>query len=336
MLDGEALTNIYHGRQVLVTGGLGFIGSNLVRALVDLGADVTVVDALFPEYGGNLYNLAGLDGRVRVNIADIDSDSVSSVLVRGKDYIFNLAGQISHTESMTHPFRDLHVNTHCHLVLLEACRRYNPGVKIVYASTRSVYGRVAELPVSEQTLPNPVDINGVNKLAAERYHLVFHHGYGLRTCALRLTNIYGPRMRLGPIAFINLFLKQALDDETIAIFGDGMVRRDLLYVDDAVSAFLLAAASDVANGEVYNVASGEPVTVLQVAKSMIEAAGRGRVESVPYPAEYQRVEVGDFYADVSKIRQALGWRPQVNLREGMQRTIRFFEKHREHYWGINE
>lgn len=331
-----ALAEIYGGRQVLVTGGLGFIGSNLVRALVALGANVTVVDALFPEYGGNRYNLHDLVDRVQINIADIGSETVSSALVREKDYIFNLAGQISHTESMTHPFRDLYVNAHCHLVLLEACRRYNQAAKIVYASTRSVYGTVKQVPVSEETTPNPVDINGVNKLAGERYHLVFHHAYGLRTCALRLTNTYGPRMRPGPIAFINLFLKLALDDETISVFGNGSMLRDLLYIDDAVSAFLMVAANDKTDGEVYNVGTGSPVSVLQVAELLIETAGRGQLRCVPYPAEHRRVEVGDFYADISKIQQAVGWQPTVSLQEGIRRTVRFFEEHRAHYWGVGE
>jgi nucleoside-diphosphate-sugar epimerase len=335
-MDVESVGAQYRGKNVLVTGGLGFIGSNLARALVGLGANVTVVDALFPEYGGNLFNLDGTADRVQVNISDIGSETAISALVREQDFIFNLAGQISHTESMANPFRDMYVNAQCHLTLLEACRRNNQAAKIVYASTRSVYGSPSRLPVDETVTPEPIDVNGVNKLSGEQFHLVFHKAYGLRTCALRLTNTYGPRMRPGNIAFINLFLKLALDDETISIFGDGEMLRDLLYVDDAVSAFLAVGVCEETNGEVYNVGSASPVTVGAVARLVTTLAGRGQCELKPYPPEHKRVEIGHYYAGISKLQRAVGWSPRVTLEDGLTRTIEFLEEHRDRYWGVGE
>jgi len=245
------LAAVFAGQAVLITGGLGFIGSNLARRLADLGAQVAVVDALIPTYGGRRFNLAGYEGRVMVHEADVRDAALMDGLVRGQAYLFNLAGQVSHLDSMRDPYTDLDINGRSQLVLLEACRRHNPGVRLVYSGTRQIYGRPRYLPVDEQHPVDPVDINGVNKVAAEWYHLVYHRAYGLRTTALRLTNTYGPRMRVADArqTFLGLWLRRLLEGDEILIYGDGEQRRDFTYVDDAVPVPPEQAAIDI--GDYY-------------------------------------------------------------------------------------
>ena len=252
----------YRGRRVLITGGLGFIGSNLAHRLVDLGAEVLLVDSLIPDYGGNLQNIAGLESRVRVNIADVRQASTMNYLVQGQDVIFNLAGQVSHIDSMRDPHTDLEINCRSQLTILEACRHHNPGVKVVYASTRQIYGRPDSLPVTEQHLVRPTDINGINKAAGEYYHLVYNNVFGVRACALRLTNIYGPRQLLkhNRQGFIGWFVRRILEDQEVQVFGDGSQLRDFVYVDDTVEAFLAAGVCEAMNGEALNVGGDAPIS----------------------------------------------------------------------------
>jgi len=324
--------DFYRGRQVLVTGALGFIGSNLSRALADLGAQVLAVDSLLPDYGGNLFNLAGYEGRVRVNIADVRGHGME-YLVRGQEILFNLAGQVSHIDSMVDPFTDLEINCRSQLSILEAVRKSNPGAKVVYAGTRQVYGKPMKLPVDETHLLNPTDVNGINKISGEFYHLVYHSVYGIRTCSLRLTNTYGPRQLIkhNRQGFIGWFIRQAVRGEEIQLFGDGSQRRDFDYVDDVVDAFLRAGAMEAADGQVFNLGGETPLSLLDLAKILIELAGRGSYRLVPFPADRKKIDVGDFYGDSTKIRRALGWAPRVPLREGLGRTIEYYRKHAEHY-----
>lgn len=324
----------YHGKQVMITGGLGFIGSNLARRLVDLGARVLIVDALIPETGGNCFNIHDIQDHVSCRITDIRDVLAMERLVPGQEVIFNLAGQVSHLDSMRDPFTDLEINCRSQLALLEACRRLSPGTKIVFASTRQVYGRPDYLPVDEKHLRKPTDVNGVNKMAAEGYHIVYNNVYGLRTVVLRLTNTYGPRMlvRNNRQTFIGWFIKQVVDGEEIQIFGDGSQLRDLTYVDDAVEAFLMAGASDAANGEVFNLGGTEPISLRELTELLLEIAGSGSYRLVPFPDEKKAIDIGSFYADYSKITRVLGWRPTVPLREGLERTIAFYRQYREHYW----
>jgi len=324
--------DFYRGRKVLVTGGLGFVGSNLCRALADLGASVVAVDSLLPDYGGNLFNLAGYEDRVRVNIADVRGHGME-YLVRGQEVLFNLAGQISHIDSMTDPFTDLEINCRSQLWILEAVRKGNPELKIVYAGTRQIYGKPQYLPVDEKHPLQPTDVNGINKISGELYHLVYHRVYGIRATSLRLTNTYGPRqlIRHNRQGFIGWFLRQVIVDEEIQLFGDGRQRRDLDYVDDVVDALLRAGAMDAADGEVFNLGGEAPVSLLDLVTMMIDLAGRGRFRLAPFPAERKRIDIGDFHADTRKIRERLGWSPKVPLREGLSRTIRYYEQHREHY-----
>jgi UDP-glucose 4-epimerase len=322
----------YGGRRVLVTGGLGFIGSNLCRALADLGADVTAVDSLLPDYGGNLFNLSGYEEKVRVNIADVRGHGME-YLVRGQDVLFNLAGQVSHIDSMQDPFTDLEINCLSQLKVLEAVRKGNPELKIVYASTRQVYGKPQRLPVDETHPLQPTDVNGINKISGELYHLVYHSVYGIRASALRLTNTYGPRqlIRHNRQGFIGWFIRKAALGEEIQVFGDGSQRRDFDYVDDVVDAFLRAGALDAADGQVFNLGGDQPISLLELVKLLIEVAGGGSYTLTPFPPERKLIDIGDFIADAGKIQRTLSWQPRVPLRDGLARTIDYYRKHKEHY-----
>jgi UDP-glucose 4-epimerase len=325
----------YGNRSVLITGGLGFIGSNLARRLVEMGdVEVSIIDALVPEQGGNLFNIDGIEDHVTLLLGDMGDASVINHLVGGVDYIFNLAGNISHIDSMRDPLRDLELNCAAQLTLLEACRNFNPHVKIVFSSTRQVYGKPVYLPLDEQHRIAPVDINGIHKLAAEQYHLLYHSIYGTRAVCLRLTNTYGPRQLLSHDrqGFIGWFIRRAIDGEVIDLFGEGRQRRDMNYVDDVVDALLAAGASEEAQGEVFNLGGGEPVALSSLAEELIRLLNRGSVRHAPFPPERQLIDVGSCYSSYGKIESALGWRPRTPLREGLARTVEFYEKHREHYW----
>ena len=263
----------------MITGGLGFIGSNLARQLVELGADVLLVDSLIPDYGGNLFNIDGVANRVRVNIADIRQQTTMNYLVRDRDVIFNLAGQVSHIDSMRDPYTDLEINCRSQLTVLEACRNHNADVKVVFAGTRQVYGRPESLPVTETHLVRPTDVNGINKAAGEYYHLVYNNVFGVRACSLRLTNVYGPRQLIkhNRQGFIAWFIRLAIENKTIQIYGDGSQLRDFVYVDDAADAFLRAGASDACNGEVFNVGGDRPISHRELTTLLLDVAGSGRV-----------------------------------------------------------
>lgn len=329
----EAYEAFYRGRAVMVTGGLGFIGSNLARALVRLGADVLLVDSLIPDYGGNLYNIDGLEGRLRVNVADVREESTIDYLVRGREVIFNLAGQVSHVDSMRDPKTDLEINCRSQLTLLEACRRHNPGVKVVYAGTRQIYGKPARLPVDETHLVRPTDINGINKAAGEYYHLVYHSVFGVRTCSLRLSNVYGPRqlVKHNRQGFIAWFIRLAVEGGEIEIYGDGSQMRDFVYVDDAVDAFLRAGATDAVNGEVFNVGGSQPISHRDLVSMLLEIAAAGTVRFVDWPADKKAIDIGSFYADSTRFQRAVGWQPRVNMREGLSRTVAFYREHLPRY-----
>jgi UDP-glucose 4-epimerase len=323
----------YRNRRVMVTGGLGFIGSNLVRQLAAAGADILIVDSLFPDYGGNRFNIDGLEDRVRVNTVDVRDVRTMEVLVRDREIIFNLAGQVSHIDSMQDPYTDLEINCRAQLSMLEACRRHNPGVKVIFAGTRQVYGRPDRLPVDEGHLVRPSDVNGVNKAAGEYYHLLYNNVFGIRACSLRLTNVYGPRqlIRHNRQGFIGWFIRLAIEGREIQIFGDGSQLRDFVYVDDAADAFLRAGATDACNGDVFNVGGDVPVSHKDLVALLLDVAGSGSVRFVDWPAEKKRIDIGSFYSDSSKFRKTVGWRPRVELREGFERTIAFYRQHLHHY-----
>jgi UDP-glucose 4-epimerase len=325
--------DFYRGRRVLITGGLGFVGSNLAYRLVELGADVLIVDSLIPDYGGNLFNISGIEDRVTVNIADVRQATTMNYLVRDREVIFNLAGQVSHIDSMRDPQTDLEINCRSQLTLLEACRQRNPQTKVVFAGTRQIYGRPDHLPVDETHLVRPTDINGINKAAGEYYHMVYNNVFGVRACSLRLTNVFGPRqlIRHNRQGFIGWFIRLALEGQEIQVYGDGSQIRDFVYVDDVAEAFLLAGASDACNGDVFNVGGTEPITHRDLVKMLIEEAGRGSVRFVEWPGDQRRIDIGSFYSDSTKFRRTTGWEPAVDLRTGLRNTLEYYRRHIDRY-----
>ena len=329
----ESYREFYRGRHVMITGGLGFIGSNLARHLVALGADVLLVDSLISDYGGNLFNIDGIADRVRVNVADVRQQSTMNYLVRDRDVIFNLAGQVSHIDSLRDPATDLEINCRSQLTILEACRYFNKATKVVFAGTRQIYGRPDSLPVTEEHLVRPTDVNGINKAAGEYYHLVYNNVFGIRACSLRLTNVYGPRQLIkhDRQGFIGWFIRLAIEDRPIQIYGDGSQLRDFVYVDDAADAFLRAGADDRCNGEVFNVGGDEPISHSDLTALLIEVAGAGRVQYVDWPPDKKRIDIGSFYADSTKFRRLTGWQPGVSLRDGLGQTVSYYRQHFDRY-----
>jgi UDP-glucose 4-epimerase len=322
----------FNEARVLITGGLGFIGSNLARRLESFGAVITVVDSLIPDYGGNLHNIEGLEDRIQVNVSDVRDTHSLRYLVQGKDYLFNLAGQTSHLDSMRNPMPDLEINCQAQLSILETCRAYNPKIKIVFASTRQIYGRPNRLPVDETHPLNPVDVNGINKMAGEKYHLLYSDLYGIPATALRLTNTIGPRMRIKDArqTFVGLWVRQLIEGKPIEVWG-GKQLRDFTDVEDAVDAFLLAAANPSTNGQVYNLGGPEVLDLESLAKLMVEINGSGEYAIREFPTDRRAIDIGDYYGDFSKIRTELGWTPQRKLRDTLESTLRYFREAMPHY-----
>lgn len=326
-------TETYRGKKVLITGGLGFIGSTLALRLVSLGAEVTVIDSLIPDYGGNLFNVEPIKDLIRINISDVRDRNSINYLVQEKDFLFNLAGTLSHIDSMRDPFTDLEINCVSQLRILEACRENNPGIKIVFAGTRGQYGKAEYLPVDELHPLRPTDVNGINNNAGENYHLLYNEVYGIRACSLRLTNTYGPRhqMKHPRQGVLNWFVRQVIDGEIIRIFGSGSQIRDTNYVDDVVAAMLLAMITDATNGEVFNL-GGEPVTLEQFVEALIEVNGSGESRLVAFPSELKAIEIGDYVASYAKFTAATGWKPKATLHEGLAKTLDYYRAHKSYYW----
>ena len=318
-------------RRVLVTGGLGFIGSNLARRLVALGAQVTLVDSLIPDYGGNLHNIADIRDRVTVNISDVRDRHGLRALIAGNDVLFNLAGQTSHQDSMSDPFTDLDINCTAQLSILETCRAHAPGIKIVFASTRQMYGKPDYLPVDEKHLLRPTDVNGINKMAGEWYHILYNNVYGLRATALRLTNTYGPGMRVRDArqTFLGIWVRLCVQGAPFSVWGGDQLR-DFNYVDDVVDALLLAATEDTTDGQVYNLGSQEVVSLRTLAEQLVEENGGGSFDIRQFPEDRKRIDIGDYYADFARFA-ALGWTPRVPLSEGLRRTLDYYREHLVHY-----
>ena len=323
----------FFNKNIIISGGLGFIGSNLAIKLVGLGANVTVIDNLVPEYGGNTWNIEPIKNKININIADVRDEKIMQRLIQEQDYFFNLAGQTSHLDSMINPFVDLEINTKAQLSILEECRKFNPAIKIIFASTRQIYGRPQYLPVDEKHPLVPVDVNGINKLAGEMYHVLYNKVYNIKTSVLRLTNTYGPRMRIKDArqTFLGIWIKNLLENKPIVIYGDGCQLRDYNYIDDVVDAFLLVAGSDVWNGSIFNLGNSNPISLETTAKIMIEENNAGKYIFIPFPEELKKIDVGDFYSDYSKIKINLGWNPEVSINAGFKETIEYFRNNYEYY-----
>lgn len=326
------MTHSFNGKKILITGGLGFIGSNLARRLVKLGAEVTLLDNLVPECGGNQFNITGLRKQVRINLGDAREVRSLRALVKGQDFLFNLAGQSNHLDSMTQPFADLDVNCGAPLAALEACRTENPEIRVVFASTRQIYGRPITLPVDESHPIQPVDVNGIHKLTGEYYHLLYHRIYGLRTAVLRLTNTIGPRMRIKDArqTFLGVWIRRLMEGKPFEVWG-GNQRRDFTYVDDAVEAFLLTAMSDDADGQVFNLGGEQVVTLKELADLLVKECPGGRYQIKKFPPDRQRIDIGDYFADDRRIRSLLGWEPKHTLADALSDTLTYYRKHWRHY-----
>jgi UDP-glucose 4-epimerase len=322
----------WNGSRVIVTGGLGFIGSTLARRLASLGAHVTVIDSLTPEYGGNLTNLDEADGSIRINISDVRDVHSLRYLVQGQDFLFNLAGQTSHLDSMHDPFTDLEINCRAQLSILETCRSHNPKLRLVFASTRQIYGRPDYLPVDELHPLRPVDVNGINKLAGEFYHLLYQQVYDIPTCVLRLTNTFGPRMRIKDArqTFVGIWIRRILEGQPFEVWG-GEQLRDFTYVDDCVDALLLAATHPAAVGKCFNLGGTEPVSLLKLAETLVAANGAGEFVLREFPAERKRIDIGHYYSDDHRIRDELGWLPSVSLEDALKRTLDFYRRNMASY-----
>jgi UDP-glucose 4-epimerase len=324
----------WHGTRTLITGGLGFIGSNLAIRLVELGAEVTIIDAMIPEYGGNLFNVEPVQDRVRIHFGDICDPHAMNWLVRDKDCVFHLAGQVSHVMSLTNPLPDIEYNIKGTAILMEAVRRFNPSAKVIFTGTRGQYGPATRLPVDETAPVNPKGIYELSNLTAEKIIQTYHDLHGIGAVLLRLTNIFGPRaqMRHSQYGVANWFVRLALDGQTIPIFGSGTILRDFLYVEDCVEAILRSAAADAANGEILNVGVDRPTNFLELAKLLIDVCGTGSWDFAPFSPERKAQEPGDFYSDITKIRRLTGWDPATSLAEGIRKTVAYYRAHRDHYW----
>ncbi|MCE5310548.1 MAG: NAD-dependent epimerase/dehydratase family protein [Acidobacteriales bacterium] len=322
----------FNGARVLITGGLGFIGSNLARRLLEAGAEVVLLDSMAPEYGGNLFNIDGIESRVKVNISDVRDPHSMRYMVQGHDYLFNLAGQTSHLDSMLDPFTDLDINCTAQLSILEACRKYNPAVRVVFASTRQIYGKPDYLPVDEAHLLRPVDVNGINKMAGEWYHILYNNVFGIHGCSLRLTNTYGPRMRVRDArqTFLGVWLRLVVEGQPFEVW-EGRQLRDFTYVDDAVEALMLAALDKNSAGRVFNVGGDSVISLLDLARLLVELNGGGEFEQKSFPEDRKHIDIGDYYADDNLIRSVLGWAPRVALRDGLARTLAYYREYLEHY-----
>jgi UDP-glucose 4-epimerase len=326
--------NAYTEKNILITGGLGFIGSNLARVLVAQGARVTLVDSLIPQYGGNPFNIEDIRDMVTVNVCDVRDAFAMRYLLEGKDYLFNLAGQTSHIDSMTDPKTDLDINAAAQLSILEVCRAVNPGIRVVFASTRQIYGKPDYLPVDESHPICPVDVNGINKLAGEWYHLLYSKVYGIRSTVLRLTNTYGPGMRVKDArqTFLGIWIKQLIEGQPIKVFGDGLQLRDFNYVDDCVDAMLLSGMKDEAVSKIYNLGSKEVINLKDLAAKMIDIVPGRSYEIVPFPPERKAIDIGDYYSDFSLIQRELGWSPRVCLDKGLRKSVTYYTEFGQHYW----
>lgn len=326
-------TEKFKNKNVLITGGLGFIGSNLACRLVSLGAHVTIIDSLVWAYGGNLFNIKDINDKVKVNIGDIRDRYSINHLIKNKDYLFNMAGQVSHIDSMKDPFTDLEINVTSQISILESCRQHNPDIKIIYPSSRQIYGKPQYLPVDERHPIRPTDVNGINIMSGEWYHILYNNVYSIRTVSLRMTNVYGPRQLIkhNRQGFIGWFIRQAVEGKEIQIYGDGAQKRDLNYVDDVCDALLLAAISEKANGRIYNLGSSEVIALKDLAELIIAIAGKGSYKLISWPEEKKKIDIGDYYSDFSKIKNELDWEPKTSLREGMAKNIEYYKKYLDKY-----
>ena len=323
----------FRNKKILITGGLGFIGSNLAIKLVSLGAKVEIYDALIKGFGGNLFNVEPVKNKLTITIGDMREKTKIEKAILKKDYVFNLAGTLSHIDSMANPFIDLDINCRAQLRLLETCRKFNKQVTIVFAGTRNQYGKALYLPVDEKHIQEPTDINGINSIAAEKYHLLYNRIYGIKAVSVRMTNTFGPRhqMKHSRQGVLNWFIKLLMDGEAIQLYGDGSQIRDVNYVDDVVVALIMCAQSKKNEGEIYNL-GGNPLSLKEFIERVIKNLGYGKYKLVPFPKDRMPIEIGNYVADITKISKEFDWKPKTNVDEGIKKTIEYYQKYKKYYW----
>ncbi len=323
----------FEGKRVLITGGAGFIGSSLAHALVDLGAQVTVLDAMLLLYGGNLFNLEDVNKKLTFVEGDIRDKDLMAQLVKDQDVIFNLAAQVSYIDSKDQPFLDLDINCKGHLNVLEAVRVVAPKCRVIFSSSRLVYGKILKSPVSEDHPTDPLSIYGIHKLTAEKYYQYYHKNFGINTIVARIPNPYGPRqqMKHNKYSIAGWFVRQALEGQAITIFGDGKQERDYLYIDDIIDAFLKLAEKGRA-GEVYNMGLQERTTFVDMVDAILSEIPTGKKKHIPWPENYEKNETGSYIADTSKINKDTSWLAKVNLKEGIHRMVEYYKENKKHYW----
>lgn len=323
----------FTGKRVLITGGAGFLGSSLAHALVARGAQITVLDAMLSLYGGNLFNLEGIREKIEFIEGDIRDEALVQKAVTGKDIIYNFAAQVSYIDSKDQPFLDLDINGKGHLNVIEAVRQFAPNARILFSSSRMVYGKILTSPVSESHPTDPLSLYGIHKLLAEKYYRYYTHTFGLDTVSVRIPNPYGPRqqMKHSKYSIVGWFVRQAMEGKAITVFGDGKQERDYMYVDDIIDAFIELTMHGVA-GEVYNIGTQERVTFGDMVDAVLAEVGSGSKENIPWPENYEKNETGNYVADTSKIEQITSWKPSVALTEGIGRMVTYYKQHKAHYW----
>lgn len=324
----------FRRKEVLITGGLGFIGSNLAIKMVKLGANVIIVDNMLPGQGGNLFNIESVKDDVIINFSDIRDPLSMDQHVKDKDFIFHLAGQVNHVESLRDPLKDLDINCRGTIILLESCRKYNRNAKIIFAGTRGQYGPITKLPVTEDHPTNPKGIYAITNLTAEKMILVYNDVHNIKGTCLRITNTYGPRhqMMLDQFGVFNWFIRKALDNDLINIFGDGRIIRDYIFVDDVINAMLMLAQNESSYGDIFNVGGGEPINFIDLAKKIIKIAGGGSFRFTEFTEERKKLEPGDYIADITKIKKLVNWEPQISLEKGIRTTVDYYRKYKNYYW----
>jgi len=327
------MENYYKNKNVLITGGLGFIGSNLAHKLLELGANIKIIDNLNPLYGGNLFNILGKEKEIEIVINDMRDANVIRPLIEKSDIIFHLAAQVSYIDSLNIPFEDLDLNARATLNILETCRKYNPKAKIIFSSSRMVYGKVEKPVVTENCDTNPLSLYGIHKLTSEKYLLMYYKDFGIPCSILRLTNPYGPRQQIkhSKYSLVGWFIRQAMENKVIKIYGDGLQLRDYIYVDDIVDAMIKCAENEKAIGETINIGSGTSSRFSDMVQSVVSCVKSGCVEYIPWPKDYEKIETGDITVDISKLQELTGWKPNVLLEEGIKLTYEYYKKNISNY-----
>ena len=327
-----AVAEQWSHKRILITGGAGFIGSTLALRLADYGSDVTIIDSMIPEFGGNLFNLNDCASKIHINFSDIREPHSLKPLLKDIDILFSLAGQTSHMDSMTDPYTDLHINCAAQLNLLETCREVNPDVRIVFASTRQIYGRPDYLPVDEEHAIKPVDINGIHKYAAEQYYQMYNNLYDIKSSILRLTNTIGPRMRIKDArqTFVGIWIRQLLEGDAIEVWGGDQLR-DFNDVEDVVDALLMTSIKDESYGQIFNLGNEEKISLLELAQQMINLHGTGSLTIMQFPEQRSKIDIGDYYSSHKKITSLTGWKPRRNLTQTLKNTLEYYKYNLPHY-----